>query len=137
MKDPAKVRAELRRELLPVKAPQRDDVLVVVTTNDGGVLLQASESGPRLPRFGANADRPLWQTALQGVSRIVVEPELIGWAGASSTLVDEAPVLRIHCREITAESDAGFIRVDRSDAVRMLVNDEDRATLAAALEAER
>ncbi len=132
----AKVRAELRRELLPVEAPLRDDVLAVVTSSDGDVLLQASESGPQLPRFGADADRPLWRTALQGVSRVVVEPELIGWAGASSTLVDEAAVLRIVCREITAGSDAGFVRVDRLDAVRSLANDKDRATLAAALKHE-
>ncbi len=50
----AKVRAELRREMLPPDAPHRDDVLVVATTNAGDVLLQQDPSGLHLPRFRAD-----------------------------------------------------------------------------------
>ena len=128
----AKVRAELRREMLPPDAPHRDDVLVVATTNARDVLLQQDPSGLRLPRFRAGAERPLWRVALQGVSRVVGEAELIGWGGASSTLTDQVPVFRVLGREIVAGNDAGFVRVDRSDAVRLLAGDSDRAIAEAA-----
>ena len=49
----AKVRADLRRELLPPDAPRRNDVRVVATTSAGEILLQQDQSGLRLPRFQA------------------------------------------------------------------------------------
>jgi ATP adenylyltransferase len=132
----AKVRAELRRELLPADAPQRDDVRVVATSNTGDILLQASSEGHRLPRFRAEADIPLWRAALQGVSQAVTEPEIVRWAGARSALDDQSPVLRVIGREIATENVAGFARAAGGDAVRSLVDDVDRATLAQALEAD-
>ena len=133
----AKVRAELRRELLPVETPHRGDVRVVATTDAGDVLLQESESGCRLPQFCASDDQPLWRAAIQGVSRLVADPELVGWAGASSTLDDQTPILRVLGRDITARSDSGFVRADRSAAVSAIANVDDRATLVAALEPDR
>ena len=113
-------------------APHRDDVLVVATDSTGVVLLQQDPSGLHLPRFRAEAERPLWRAALQGVSRVVGDPELIGWGGASSTLTDQVPVLRVLGREIVAGNDAGFVGVDRSDAVKLLADDPDRAIAEAA-----
>ena len=129
----AKVRADLRRELLPPDEAHRDDVRVVVTTNAGDVLLHQDQSGPRLPRFQASHAFPLWRAALDGVSRVLVEPEIVGWGGSSSTLADEVPVLRVLGQEIVAEIDAGFVRVSGSDAMRMVASDADRAILATAI----
>jgi ATP adenylyltransferase len=132
----AKVRAELRRELLPADAPQRDDVRVVATSSTGEVLLQASSEGRRLPRFRAEADLPLWRAALHGVSQVIAEPEIVGWAGARSTLDDLSPVLRLVGQEIAIEDVTGIARASRSDAVRSLVDDEERTILTAALAAD-
>ena len=129
----AKVRADLRREYLPPDSPHRDDVRVVATTTVGDVLLQQDQSGPRLPRFQATEAHPLWRAALHGVSQALIEPEIVGWGGSSSALTDEVPVLRVLGREIVTDNDAGFVGVSRSDAVRMVANDADRAVLATAL----
>lgn len=124
----AKVRAELRREILPASAPRRDDVLVVATSVGGDLLLRSSEDGARLPRFRAAADQPLWRAALDGVAQAMVEPEITGWAGALSTLDEQEPVLRVVGRDLAAGNVAGFIRADKAEAARLLVH-EDHAVL--------
>ena len=129
----AKVRADLRRELRPPDAPRRNDVRVVATTSAGEILLQQDQSGLRLPRFQAPDALPLWRAALQGVSRVVDEPEIVGWGGSSSSLTDEVPVFRVLGGEIVAAGDSGFVRVARSDAVGLVSNDADRAIMASAL----
>jgi ATP adenylyltransferase len=74
----AKLRAELARDLGPTPVP---DVTVVVLDADGQQVLL--DKGRSLPTFSAQADVPVWRSAVDLVAGMGIQSNVVGWAGAN------------------------------------------------------
>ncbi len=126
----AKTRAELKRTLLPVDHPGRDEIRALVLTTAGDMLVEQTDSGLRLPRFEAAPDEALWQAAVRGLTGHALELEIDGWAGKSFVGGTHVAMIGWHAGSLVTSRSSRFAVMHFQDTAMGIADAIDRTAIA-------